>query len=109
MLALALAYDVPRSGTLRRLLVAVTLVVAGLAAYPLVVATPLRTWNRWIPAEIQQAYGTEYARLSIVATPGVFHLASAALALAACLILVVLAARGLRGPEPIHTVLEENE
>ncbi len=32
------------------------------AAVPLL-GTTLHTWNRWVPAEVQQTYGTEYSRL----------------------------------------------
>lgn len=39
------------------------------SSYPWLTGIPLRTWTRWVPAEVQQDYGTEYARLafSIVA------------------------------------------
>ena len=42
----------------------VAVVVCELAAIPLLGAT-LHTWNRWVPAEVQQTYGTEYSRLVV--------------------------------------------
>lgn len=41
--------------------------LAASATYPLIAATPLRTATLWIPADVQQTYGTEYARLEFVA------------------------------------------
>lgn len=42
--------------------------VVALLAVPVLATTPLRTWTRWIPAEVQQDYGTEYARLTLEPT-----------------------------------------
>jgi hypothetical protein len=39
-------------------------VVCAVAAVPLR-GTTLHTWNRWVPADVQQTYGTEYSRLLI--------------------------------------------
>ncbi len=39
-----------------------------LLSVPALATTPLRTWTRWIPAEVQQDYGTEYARLTLEPT-----------------------------------------
>jgi hypothetical protein len=36
------------------------------ASWPLL-GTTLHTWNSWVPAEVQQTYGTEYSRLEIAA------------------------------------------
>jgi hypothetical protein len=47
------------------------LVLAGLTAliaavaFPFLLDTPLHTWNNWIPSDVQQTYGTEYARFSV--------------------------------------------
>lgn len=95
LLALSLTFGVLQVRTTRRL-VAATATAAAFLAYPLLLATPLRTWNRWIPAEIQQAYGTEYARLSIDAVPNNLRLASAVLALLACVTLITVAVLGPR-------------
>jgi len=35
------------------------------AAYVPLMGTTLHTWNRWVPADVQQTYGTEYSRLII--------------------------------------------
>ena len=54
------------SGTLRpaKALIASLVAGVGVASVPTLLSTPLRYWTRWIPAEVQQDYGTEYARLS---------------------------------------------
>lgn len=67
-LAGALAFMVAR----RRVAPAVAFAAAvcvgtAAAAYSRVAATPLRTATRWIPADVQQSYGTEYARLAFEA------------------------------------------
>lgn len=36
----------------------------GITTYPWLASLPLRTATRWIPADVQQTYGTEYARLT---------------------------------------------
>lgn len=69
--------------------------LAGVAAYPLLVSTPLATWNRWIPADIQQAYGTEYARLVMHPVSDPVRLAALALACVACLALAASSGRAI--------------
>ena len=61
--------------------------MVGVASYPLLVATPLTTWNRWIPADVQQAYGTEYARLVMSPVSDSVRLVALALVGVACLAL----------------------
>jgi len=97
-LVLSLTFGLRQVGATRRIAAASAAAVA-LFAYPLLVATPLRTWNRWIPAEIQQAYGTEYARLSIDAVPSNLRLASTVLALMACVTLITVAVLGRRAQD----------
>jgi hypothetical protein len=64
-LALAAVMAARRGGSMRSWLpAAVAAVVCDLAAIPLIGAT-LHTWNSWVPAEVQQTYGTEYSRLLI--------------------------------------------
>ncbi len=46
------------------------ILLVALLAVPILVRTPLRTWTRWIPGEVQQDYGTEYARLTLEPTDG---------------------------------------
>jgi len=48
---------------------AAALALVCVLAIPLVRTTPFRTWTRWVPTDIQQAYGTEYARFSGVPVP----------------------------------------
>ena len=70
--------------------------------------TPLHTWTRWIPAEVQHAYGTEYARLTFEAAPSAVRLAAAGFALAACIALIVSAVLGRRhGDALVHSALKE--
>ena len=64
-LALAAVMVARRGGSTRSWLpAAIAAVVCDLAAIPLIGAT-LHTWNGWVPAEVQQTYGTEYSRLLI--------------------------------------------
>lgn len=64
-------------------------VVVGLAsamAYPVLRAVPLHTWTTWMPARVQQDFGTEYARLTFEAMPAAVQagaVIAAALGLAA--------------------------
>ena len=67
LLALTAALEARRGQAARTWVVASAAVLACALAMPLLAATTLHTWNGWIPAEVQQAYGTEYARLSVAA------------------------------------------
>ena len=107
-LALALAVDCARQRPVRGLLVAAVSAVVALASFPLLADTPLHTWTRWIPAEVQHAYGTEYARLTFEAAPSAVRLAAAGFALAACIALIVSAVLGRRhGDALVHSALKE--
>lgn len=65
--------------------------VTSLLSWPLLL-TPLHVWNRWIPAEIQQSYGTEYAHMALTVSGAGWRVAAAAATvLAASLVLVRLA------------------
>lgn len=66
------------------------------ASYPLLVTTPLHTWNQWIPAEVQQSYGTEYAHLNMNAVPDSLRYVALALSLLSCCTLIVYALRSTR-------------
>ncbi|HET6351449.1 MAG TPA: hypothetical protein VFG89_04880 [Coriobacteriia bacterium] len=44
-------------------MVAVAAFITGLS-YLAVASTPLHTWNRWVPTDLQSEYGTEYVSLS---------------------------------------------
>ena len=66
-LALAAVMVARRGGSARSWVPAsVAAVVCAVAAIPLL-GTTLHTWNRWVPAEVQQTYGTEYSRLVVEA------------------------------------------
>ena len=67
-----------------------------LAAVPALLSTPLRTWTRWIPAEVQHDYGTEYARLTLTPTHGPAEIAALVLAGSAALLLAIGALLALR-------------
>lgn len=51
-------------------------------AYPLLAGVPLHTWNRWLPAYVQQNYGTEYAHLTFEAAFAPASVAAVAIAVA---------------------------
>ncbi len=50
-------------------------------AYPLLADTPVRTATRWLPADVQQTLGTEYARMSFEAIDDPVRVASLCLSL----------------------------
>jgi drug/metabolite transporter (DMT)-like permease len=67
LLALALAFDADRfSWSFPRRLAGLALVAASALSWPFVVSTPLRTWTQWLPAEVLQDLGTEYAQMDFV-------------------------------------------
>ncbi len=73
--ALGAAADVSRG--LRRSAWAGALLAPIVAvAYPLLADTPVRTATRWVPADVQQTLGTEYARISFEAVADPVRLAS---------------------------------
>lgn len=47
--------------------------------------TPLHTWVTWVPAEVQQDYGTEYARIAFAPAAVWFQMAAVAVAIAVAL------------------------
>jgi hypothetical protein len=80
LLALSAAVEARRGQAARAWVSACAAVFACALAKPLLAATTLHTWNSWIPAEIQQTYGTEYARLSVTAIVDPVRVAAMALA-----------------------------
>lgn len=93
-LALAAVMVARGGGTTRSWLpAAVAVVVCDLAAIPLLGAT-LHTWNRWVPAEVQQTYGTEYSRLVIGPRLDPVRMAAMLLAVVAVATLAFSARRG---------------
>lgn len=88
--ALAAAFR-PRSAlvpTVVAVLLAAVLWAAG--------STPLHTWNEWVPVEVQQDYGTEFARIDFGPWRPVFPVASVAFSGAGFAILLLRALPGRR-------------
>ncbi len=71
-------------------------VVCAAGSNPAAGAT-LHTWNRWVPAEVQQTYGTEYSRLVIEPRLDPVRVAAMLLALAAVAALALAARRTVDG------------
>ncbi len=67
----------------------VAALVCGLATIPLA-STTLHTWNSWVPANVQQTYGTEYSRFAVEAR--VDSVRMAALVMAALGVIALVAA-----------------
>ncbi|MEI8082038.1 MAG: hypothetical protein WCI74_09360, partial [Actinomycetes bacterium] len=61
LLALTAALEAGRRASSRVWVSAALAVLACAVAMPQLAATTLHTWNQWIPATVQQTYGTEYA------------------------------------------------
>jgi hypothetical protein len=86
--------------------------LAGLVAvctYPFLLSSALHTWNRWIPAEAQQSYGTEYARLTMNAVPDPVRISALIAAAVACLTLMVFVVRSKKPLQAAGTDTKENE
>jgi hypothetical protein len=69
----------------------VSLLVAALvalAASPMLIDTTLHTWNQWVPAAVQQTYGTEYARFSVEALVDPVWIGSAVLVVLSAVLLL---------------------
>ncbi len=62
--------------------------VASALAYPALASIPLTTLNRWIPAEVQQDYGTEYASISFGAARSLLSPVAIALSIVAIAVTV---------------------
>lgn len=109
LLALATAFEAGRRVSVRAALIAAVSALAAAVVYPLVVSTPLHTWTRWIPAEIQQAYGTEYARLTLKVAPHLVRYAAVAFSAVASVFLIVILVR-LQNADRAHlgSALKEN-
>ena len=69
-----------------------------LVATPALDDTRLRTWTRWVPAEILQDYGTEYASLTFGDEPRTALETGLGLGLAGALLLLVAGATGSGRP-----------
>jgi hypothetical protein len=74
----------------KTLLVASASLIA-IVTYWFVADTPLHTWNRWVPVEIQSEYGTEYALIEFATIHDPVRIAALLLGAAAAVVLLVLA------------------
>ncbi len=108
-LALAAAFEPPSAGSSRRGIWAACLGMAAAVAYPFLVTTPLHTWNSWIPADIQQAYGTEYARLTLAVAPDALRIASLVISAMACVAIIASGLRTVDTPASAGTDKKEHE
>ena len=103
--ALALAVALWRPG--RRAAVSSAVVgLVGAGAWWIVGRTPLHTWVTWIPPDVQQDYGTEYA--SIVFEPLTVAWQTVAVGVAVA-VLLVAAAEALRVTRETAEPVEESE
>jgi hypothetical protein len=76
---------------------AVAAVAVAAGALPLL-GTTIHTWNDWVPAEVQQTYGTEHSQLLIGAHPDMLRTAAFALAVFAVIALAIVVALKSRAP-----------
>lgn len=81
LLAVALVNSRPGRGTFS---LCVALMAIVLAAWFVVGASPLHTWVAWIPADVQQDYGTEFASIVFNKLARVWQLAGMVLAFVMC-------------------------
>lgn len=95
LLALTAAIEARRGEAARAWVVASAAVFACALAMPLLSATTLHTWNDWIPADVQQTYGTEYARFSVAAIVDPVRVTAMALAVVSAGVLGYSAVRGV--------------
>lgn len=109
LLCLAAALSVNSAVGVRAAMTGAVAALLAVATYPLVVSTPLHTWTRWIPAEIQQAYGTEYARLTLDVAPHVIrNIAIVSTVASSALLIVILVLLRSSGGASTEPALEEN-
>ncbi len=98
--AIAVVRAIPRSGSADRgrLYGSLAALAAGVAAWPFVRSTPLRTLTSFIPIEVQVDFGSEFASItfsSLAVPAAIVSLCGTALALG---VLLVCTARA-RGPK----------
>jgi hypothetical protein len=96
LLALTAAIAASRGAATRAWVSAAAAVLACALALPLLAATTLHTWNQWIPAAVQQTYGTEYARFSVSAILDPVRVGAMALSVVSAGVLGLAAVRGSR-------------
>ncbi len=96
LLALAAVLEARRGQEARAWVAASAAVFACALAMTLLSATTIHTWNSWVPAEVQQTYGTEYARLSVSAIVDPVRVGAMALAVVSAGLLGLSAAQDAR-------------
>jgi len=105
-LSLAAVLVAAQSGLLRAWAPsAIAAVVCVIASVPLA-GTTLHTWNTWVPADVQQTYGTEYSLLTIDARIDYVRVAALLLVVVAVTVLAVLSRRGA---EPVTAPQEDSQ
>jgi len=90
-LALASVMVARGGGSTRSWLPSAVAVVACTVAALILVGATLHTWNRWVPADVQQTYGTEYSRLLIEPVFDPVRLAALLLAVVSVVVLALTA------------------
>jgi drug/metabolite transporter (DMT)-like permease len=95
-LALTAALEARKGQAVRAWVAASLAVFACAAAMPVLSATTLHIWNSWIPAEVQQTYGTEYARFSVAAVVDPVRIGAMALAVVSAGMLGLSVATGAK-------------
>ncbi|MDZ4169962.1 MAG: hypothetical protein U1E26_09970 [Coriobacteriia bacterium] len=81
------------AGRRRSAIVAGALAVCAPLVYPMIANTPLRTATKWIPADVSQTLGTEYARITFAAVLDPVRVASIVVSVAVAIVAITLAAR----------------
>lgn len=92
-----------------RILASATVCAVVLGAYYYLASTPLHTWTRWVPVEIQSEYGTEYTLLQFATVHNPMRLAALALGAAAVVALCVNAVAVRRSQEQSPAPSEVSE
>jgi len=92
-LALAAVFVAARSSSVRVWAPSAAAAIVCAVATISLAGTTLHTWNTWVPADVQQTYGTEYSRLIISARLDYVRLAALLLVVVTVVALAVFSAR----------------
>jgi len=93
LLVASLSYRYARPAVSWR--VALAALITGLS-YLAVASTPLHTWNRWVPTDLQSEYGTEYVSLSFATVHHPVRLAALVVAVLAAGVITMTLLRAKR-------------
>jgi hypothetical protein len=94
LVSLALAFI--RRTRMAALIPVIALALAAVPAWFALRFVPLHTWVTWIPPEVQQDYGTEYASIVFSGVGVPVQTASLALSVLACVLLAIIGVRDVR-------------